>query len=277
MMVISHHKVRRQRQRSRSRDRVHPHAQAPQAPQVPQIQPMVIQEPVTVPDEYPAVVSPSSPSAGPSPAFEQRGRSRRQQRSRPRELAPPHVPPHAGQQPQPVAPPPGWQMIQPLATQGADGESATVEPQSRASDRSRSPQRENNLQERSPQKQKGKKTMADVKEPSGLPQAKKHKPMESDEDDEEPPNEPGTASNAQPIVPVLPLHPDLHVLTSCQFTRTFGQHQLTLRMTNDYTDDRDEYGKAEMENRGPAIPSARSHDSQTDEQCDRTMGVHHQE
>ena len=42
----------RQRQRSRSRDRVHPHAQAPQEPQ---IQPMVIQEPLTVLDEDPAI------------------------------------------------------------------------------------------------------------------------------------------------------------------------------------------------------------------------------
>ena len=76
--------------------------------------------PVTVPDEDPAVVNPSSPSAGPSLSVEQRGRSRRQQRSRSRERAPPHVPPHAGHQPQPAAPPPGEQQIQPLATQGAD-------------------------------------------------------------------------------------------------------------------------------------------------------------
>ena len=45
----------RERPRSRSRDRVHPHAQAPQESR---IQPVVIQEPVTVPDEDPAVVSP---------------------------------------------------------------------------------------------------------------------------------------------------------------------------------------------------------------------------
>ena len=51
----------------------------------------------------------------------------------------------------------------------------------------------------------GEKTMAEVKKPSDLPEAKKHKPMDSDEDDEEPQNEPGTSSNTQPIVPLLPL------------------------------------------------------------------------
>ena len=99
------------------------------------------QELVTVLDEDPAVVNPLSPSAKPSSSVEQRGRSRRQQRSRSRERAPPHVPPHASQQPQRAAPPPGEQQIQPLAIQGADEESATVEPQSRVSDLSRSPQR----------------------------------------------------------------------------------------------------------------------------------------
>ena len=59
----------RQRQRTRSRDRVYLHAQAPQEPR---FQPMVIQEPVTVPDEDPAVVNPSLPSAGPSPSAVQR-------------------------------------------------------------------------------------------------------------------------------------------------------------------------------------------------------------
>ena len=59
----------RQRQRSRSRDRVHPPAQAPQ---VPPIQPMDIQEPFTVLDE-------------------DTGSSGRRQRSRSRERAPAHV------------------------------------------------------------------------------------------------------------------------------------------------------------------------------------------
>ena len=88
-----------------------------------------------------AVVNPSPPSARPLPSAEQRGCSIREQRSRPRERAPPHVPPHASQQPQPVVPPLQTQQIQLLATQGTDEDSATVEPQSRVSDRSRSPQR----------------------------------------------------------------------------------------------------------------------------------------
>ena len=57
--------------------------------------------------------------------------------------------------------PPGEQQIQPLAIQGADEESATVEPQSRVSDRSRSPQRKESPTEQSPQKQEGKKTMTE--------------------------------------------------------------------------------------------------------------------
>ena len=35
----------------------------------------------------------------------------------------------------------------------------------------------------SPQKQNGKKTMADVKKPSDVPKANKHKLMDSDEED----------------------------------------------------------------------------------------------
>ena len=93
------------------------------------------------------------------------GSSGRQQRSRSRDRAPVHVPP------------------------SADEESAVVEPQGRVSDRSRSPQE-------SPQRQKGKKTTAEVKKPHDLPKAKKHKPMDSDEDDEKPQNEPGTTSNS---------------------------------------------------------------------------------
>ena len=125
----------RQRQRSRSRDRVHPHAQAPQDPQV---QPMIIPELVTDPDEVPRDVDPSS-STGILPPVEQRDRSRRQQRSRSRDRTPQRTPPHtpsqSGQQPQHVVPPPGEPQTQPLASPGTDGESETVEPQSRVSDR----------------------------------------------------------------------------------------------------------------------------------------------
>ena len=188
----------RQRRRSRSRDRVYPHAQAPQEPQV---QHKIIEEHVDEPDEDPAGANPSLPLARPSPSAEQQGRSRRQQRSRSLERTPPHTPPHAGQQPQPVAPPPGEQQIHPQTIQGTDEESATVEPQSRVSDHSRLPKNKE-----SPQKQKGKKTMAEVKKPTDLPKAKKHKLMDSDEEDEEPHNELGTSSNSQPIIPVLPLH-----------------------------------------------------------------------
>ena len=94
-MMISHHRMG---DNGKGPDRVIEYiliAQAPQAPQVPQIQPVVIQESVTVPDEDHVVVNPLSPSDGPSSSIEQRGRSRRQQRSRSRERALPHVPPHA--------------------------------------------------------------------------------------------------------------------------------------------------------------------------------------
>ena len=137
---------------------------------------MVIQEPVAEPDEDPAVVNPSLLSAGPSPSVEQRGRSRRQQRSISRERTPPHTPPHAGQQPQPVAPPPREQQIHPQTV--TDEESASLEPQGCVSDHSTLPK-----SKESPQKQNGKKTMADAKKPSDVPKANKHKLMDSDEED----------------------------------------------------------------------------------------------
>ena len=84
-----------------------------------------------------------------------------------------------------LQPPPGAEQIQPLVTRGTDDDSATVDPQSRVSDRSRSPPRKERPQEQGPQKQKGKKPIAEMKKPSELPKAKKHK---------------------LPIVPVLPLH-----------------------------------------------------------------------
>ena len=83
-------------------------------------------------------MNPSSPSAGPQPPAEQRGRSRRDERSRSRERVPPHSPSHANQQPQPVVPPSGVEQTQTLATQGADEDSATVDPQNRVSGRARS-------------------------------------------------------------------------------------------------------------------------------------------
>ena len=82
-------------------------------------------------------------------------------------------------------------------------DSATVDPQNRVSDRSRSPQEQEASRGQDPQQQKGKKTVAE-EQPSDLPSAKKHKSIDSDEDEEEPRNEPGTSSNTQTTVPVLP-------------------------------------------------------------------------
>ena len=167
---------RRQRQRSRSHERSYSHAQVPEGPQV---QPTIIQELVTDPDEDPTVVNPSL-STGLSPPVEQRDRSRRQQRSRARERTPQRTPPHtpsqSGQQPRHVVLSPGESQAQPLASQDTDEESETVEPQSRVSNRS-------TLLEENPQNQKGKKTKAEVEKPNDPPIAKKHKSMDADEDD----------------------------------------------------------------------------------------------
>ena len=121
----------RQQERSRSRERVHPHAQVPQ---VPQLQPVVTPESDAVSDEDFTVMNPSSPPAGPPPSAEQRGRSRRDERSRSRKRVPPRSSSHASQQPQPAVPPSGAQQVQSLWTQGADEDSATVDPQNRVSD-----------------------------------------------------------------------------------------------------------------------------------------------
>ena len=185
----------RQRQRSRSRERVHPHVQVPQKPQ---IQPMVTPEPDDdMSDEDFKAITPSSPSVEPPPSAEQRGRSRRDEGSRSRERKPPHSSSHASQQPQPVVPHSGVQQTQTVATQGADEDSATVDPPNRVSDRSRSPQDQEDSRRQGPKPQKGKKTVAG-KQPSTPPKAKKHKSMESDEDGEEHRNELGTSSNSQP-------------------------------------------------------------------------------
>ena len=50
------------------------------------------------------------------------------------------------------------------------------------------------------------KTTAEMRQPSELPNAEKRKSMDSDEDNEEAQNEPGSSSNSQPIVSVRPLH-----------------------------------------------------------------------
>ena len=190
----------KQRQRSRSRERVHPHVHVPQEPQ---IQPVVTPESDDENlDEDFTIVNPSSPSAGPPQSAEQRNRSRRAERSNSRERVHPRSSSHASQQ-QPVVPPSGIQQNQ--ATQRKYEDSAAVDPQSRVSDHSRSPQDQEDSRRQGSQTQKGKKTTAE-KQPSTPPKAKKHKPMDSDEDDDEPQNESGTSSNFQPTVPVLPLH-----------------------------------------------------------------------
>ena len=59
-------------------------------PPIPQIQTVVTPEPDDVSDEDFTHVNPSSPSVGQPPSAEQRGRSRRDERSRSRERVPPH-------------------------------------------------------------------------------------------------------------------------------------------------------------------------------------------
>ena len=199
--MISHHKGERQRERSRSRDRLHPHAQVAQ---VPQIQPMVTPEPES--DEDFTAMNPSSPSAGSPPSAEQRGRSRREGRSRSRERVPPHSPSNASQQPQPGVPPSGAHQTQTLATQGSDEDSAIVDPHNRVSDRSMSPQKQEGSRRQGPQIQKGKKLLQKIsqviyrrpKSTSPWIQMRTMKNLK---------NEPLTSSNFQPTIPVLPLHP----------------------------------------------------------------------
>ena len=126
---------------------------------------------------------------------------------------------------------------------------------SRVSDRSRSPQGKE-----STQRLKGKKNTAEVKNPRDLPKAKKHRPMDSDEDDEVPQNEPGTSSHTQPPVPVLPLQSGSASSShgpSTSTTLTNSQRMSTSTSSEDESADNDDaHGEAES---GPA--SARSHDS----------------
>ena len=143
---------------------------------------MFTPEPDDVSDEDFSAVNPSSLSAGPPPSAEQRGRSRRDERWRSRERVRPHS-----------------------FSRGADEDSATVDPQNRVSDHSRSHQEREGPRRQGPQTQKGKKTVTE-KQPSESPKAKKHKSIDSDEDDKEPQSEPGTSSNTQPSVPVLPYY-----------------------------------------------------------------------
>ena len=149
-------------------------------PQEPQIQPLITPEPDDVSGKNFSEMNPSSPSAEPPPSAEQRGRSRRDERSRSRERTPPHSSSH-----------------------DANENSATVDPQNRVRNRSMSPQEREDSRRQDPQQQRGKKTVAE-QQPSELPSAKKQKSIDSDEDDEEPQKEPGTTSNSEPAAPALP-------------------------------------------------------------------------
>ena len=120
-----------------------------QVPQEPQTQHMVTPEADDVPDEDFSDMNTSSPSAEPPPSAEQRGRSRRDERSRSRERTPPHS-----------------------SSQDVDESSATVDPQNLVSDRSRPPQEQEESRRQDPQQQKGKKTVAE-EHPSEPPKAKK--------------------------------------------------------------------------------------------------------
>ena len=148
-------------------------------------------------------MKPPLPSAGPPPSAEQRGRSKRDERSRSREREPPHSSSHASQQQHPIVP--SSRVPHTQATQGGDEDSATIDPQNRVSDHSGSPQGQEDSRTQGPQTRKGKKTVTE-KQPSTPPKAKKHKSKDLNENDEEPQNELGTFSKSQPTVPVLPPH-----------------------------------------------------------------------
>ena len=126
-------------------------------------------------------MNPSSPSGEPPPSAEQRRRSRRDERSRSRERTPPHS-----------------------SSQDANEDSATVDPQNRVRNRSRSPQEREDSRRQDPQQQRGKKTVAE-QQPSELPSAKKSRSlliqMRTMKNLR---NEPGTSSNTQPAAPALP-------------------------------------------------------------------------
>ena len=103
---------------------MYPHTQVPQEPQT---QPLVTPEADEASDEEFSDMNPSSPSA------EQRGRSRRDERSRSREGTPPCSS--------------SWNV---------DESSATVDPQNRVSNRSRSPQEQEDSRRQDPQQQQEK-------------------------------------------------------------------------------------------------------------------------
>ena len=112
----------------------------------------------------------------------------------------------------------------------------------------------------SPQRQNEKKTTAKVKEPSDLSKAKKHKPMDSD--DEIPQNEPGTSSNTQPPVPEVPLQSRATSSShgpSTSTTSTSSQRISASTSSEDESADNDDEQREGKSS--PAAHSARSQDS----------------
>ena len=134
----------RQRRRSISRERVHSHAQVLQ---VPQIQPVVTPEPGDVSD-------------GVFTATE------RDEGSTSRERVPPHSSSHASQ-----LPPSSVQQTQTLATQGADEESAAVDPQNRVSSRTRSPKEQEGSRRQGPPKRERKLLQKNIRVNCRRPQS----------------------------------------------------------------------------------------------------------
>ena len=176
MMMISHH---RERGKGNGPDRVSeffPHLPVPQEPQM---QTMITPESGDeISDEDFTIVDSSLPSA------EQGNRSRGSERSRSRERVYPRSSSHASRQQQPVVPPPpGIQQNQ--------GTPATVDPQNRVSNHSRSLQKQEDTQ--GPQTPKRKKNLQKISRVhSKKPRRKglwiQMKTMKNQ-------NEPGTSSN----------------------------------------------------------------------------------
>ena len=145
--MISHHKKRDNGDGPDRCEGVHPHAQVPQEPQT---QPMVTPEADDVSHEDFSDMNPASPSTEPPPSAEQRGPSRRDERSRSR-----------------------WANTSTFIFAGRRwrfsnrGSTKSREQPFKVTTRTR------RLTETGSQKQRGKKTVAE-KQSSDLPSAKKH-------------------------------------------------------------------------------------------------------
>ena len=137
-MMICH---RRKRGHGNGLDRVSEHIHTHKHPntQTPQVPPRSTDgysQNLMISDEELSVMNHSSPLVEPQPSAEQRGRSRSDERSRSCERTPPRS-----------------------CQQKLDESSATVDPQNRVSDRSRSPQEQEGSRRQDPHQQKGKKLL----------------------------------------------------------------------------------------------------------------------